>query len=530
MQPLVTLSSAIQDPVDQKSVDQDPVDVGPSAPASRSLAHGQSGNENPGYPSRESLAEIVRETLERQNAPATQSTRDHYRSAWRAVAARMAREIDSSTMGDDAPAGRSSADTRSDGDDHSGDDHSDDGRADGHLAGDRPPGEAGNGLDALDGPSPLTLVTWFLDNRALWRKSTFRNYRSSIRHLLREMAEQDLSDAQGEEIAEALGLLGRASTKGTRPRSQDPKATKKKGLDPADFQRMKAWLSLKQPEGHGLVREILYCGSLVGLRPAEWPSASVIREPGGVDADRLPEHPATAAGLPGRSSVGRQSAGSRAGGRVLLYVSRNAKATQGRGNLGYRILDITEYDTQDVEQIERLCLAARRAAEVDAWASALKRGSTILLRLHRELFSRRRQRYTLYAGRHAFAARLKAAGYSKEAIAALMGHSSPETAGRHYGKPRRNLIQDDPAALPMPSPENLAAVAARRDALATAVADQETASAQEGGRPIDADSYPAGANMAGANPADPGPGDPRHGDPGQHNPGHGDPNAAAASR
>ena len=49
---------------------------------------------------------------------------------------------------------------------------------------------------------------------------------------------------------------------------------------------------------------------------------------------------------------------------------------------------------------------------------------------------KRKVRYTLYSSRHQFCANAKAAGASKEEIAALMGHRSVETAGEHYARKR----------------------------------------------------------------------------------------------
>jgi hypothetical protein len=45
-----------------------------------------------------------------------------------------------------------------------------------------------------------------------------------------------------------------------------------------------------------------------------------------------------------------------------------------------------------------------------------------------------KQTIALYSARHQFVADAKYSGLSKEAIAALMGHGSIETAGLHYGR------------------------------------------------------------------------------------------------
>jgi len=49
----------------------------------------------------------------------------------------------------------------------------------------------------------------------------------------------------------------------------------------------------------------------------------------------------------------------------------------------------------------------------------------------RQVFVGRKQYPTLYTARHCFAARAKTT-YNREEVAALMGHASIATAGRHY--------------------------------------------------------------------------------------------------
>ncbi|MFA7521756.1 MAG: hypothetical protein WCY71_02390 [Halothiobacillaceae bacterium] len=63
----------------------------------------------------------------------------------------------------------------------------------------------------------------------------------------------------------------------------------------------------------------------------------------------------------------------------------------------------------------------------------------IIRSLGRKVLGARRQarikdKITLYSARHQFAADAKAAGLSREEVAALMGHRSIETAGEHYGR------------------------------------------------------------------------------------------------
>lgn len=71
---------------------------------------------------------------------------------------------------------------------------------------------------------------------------------------------------------------------------------------------------------------------------------------------------------------------------------------------------------------------------------------------------------------------------SQEEVAALMGHASLLTATMHYGRRsagRTTVMPDIPVAIPIPSPENLAAVqaisGARIEALRLVDTDVNTA-------------------------------------------------------
>jgi integrase len=67
----------------------------------------------------------------------------------------------------------------------------------------------------------------------------------------------------------------------------------------------------------------------------------------------------------------------------------------------------------------------------------------------RACFGKRKRYPTLYSLRHQFAANAKACGLTKAEIAALMGHASEDTAGRHYA--RRTTGHTGLNARPLPA-------------------------------------------------------------------------------
>jgi len=65
------------------------------------------------------------------------------------------------------------------------------------------------------------------------------------------------------------------------------------------------------------------------------------------------------------------------------------------------------------------------------------------------LWPKRTSHATLYSMRHQFSANAKASGFTREEIAALMGHAVDTTATQHYGKKTAGYemitVRPDPA-------------------------------------------------------------------------------------
>lgn len=90
-----------------------------------------------------------------------------------------------------------------------------------------------------------------------------------------------------------------------------------------------------------------------------------------------------------------------------------------------------------------------------------------LYRLQKGLWPRRKHFYSLYSARHQCIANAKRDGSSSDALAALVGHLSRETARRHYGRSQAGHTGSGrrPSALPADSDvETVAELNAHRDA------------------------------------------------------------------
>lgn len=125
---------------------------------------------------------------------------------------------------------------------------------------------------------------------------------------------------------------------------------------------------------------------------------------------------------------------------------RNAKHSRGRSFGEYRTLHVSEGMPDRVIEAVRWLLdtMAEQGFHITDLADhdpdVTRLMADAVRRVHDKCFAgadgsgKAEPRFTLYSGRHQFAAHAKAAGLSKIEVAALMGHASPDTAGEHYGR------------------------------------------------------------------------------------------------
>lgn len=139
---------------------------------------------------------------------------------------------------------------------------------------------------------------------------------------------------------------------------------------------------------------------------------------------------------------------------------RNAKASLQRTFGSHRTLMLDEFTEEEIRVILEF-LAIVTANEYGSFYHACRKR---LLRINRALWSRAKRHITLYTGRHQFAADHKAAHVGRVELAALMGHGSTLTAGRHYARPGRGRRR----VRVRPSPEDVDRVRARNSPQAPA--------------------------------------------------------------
>lgn len=285
--------------------------------------------------------------------------------------------------------------------------------------------------------SPTELAEAVVKRRAELSPSSFRQYRTAMKFTMKEAAERrpDLA----EQLHAAIALLdnapphpGAKNEEVLRTSQQKQKA----GLDD-DLKRIcHAALATKSPQAQRLAG-CLVTGSLAGARFVEWPTAT----------------------------FGRSTFPSFAWELTLV----NGKQGNGRAHGETRVLRWQSLPEHLVSAMRAWISVAAEAAAEGRYETLQSTLESLMCRVTKRLFPRRKQRPTLSSARHAAAARWKQA-YVVEAtsteekqrglamVAALLGHASDETATRHYARAREGKGR---FPVPVPDPAEVARIRKR---------------------------------------------------------------------
>ncbi len=271
--------------------------------------------------------------------------------------------------------------------------------------------------------NPSDFVNWTLTLKSTIKSSTWRMYRSSIYYFL-----QGFSSIM--DIDKAISMLdmdinesiksGQERNQEHAPKTRKTSALKEKRFPEEDFERVISYLRTAcRGKLATVVSEWLQSGIKTGLRPAEWRATELERQ----------------------------------NGRVFLFVL-NAKASNGRGTNVVRILDITSFDDESIDMIERMSQRGKAWLENGQYNEIQGRCSTLLYSVTGRLWPSRKYHYSLYSTRHQAIANWKSILEPAE-IAALVGHAVTETASTHYGRRRSSWGPDKIPTPPRPMPEDI---------------------------------------------------------------------------
>ncbi|MDK9793819.1 hypothetical protein [Vibrio sp. D431a] len=244
-------------------------------------------------------------------------------------------------------------------------------------------------------------------------KSTWRQYRSALSYLAEYQFQRGVIHSSNvlDEISEVL----KGSNENTKELEKQTSGKKMKSLSDDDLSRLLDELSKSKSSLSGFLSVWLYVNCLVGLRPSEWKTSSIIK--GSDDKYRL--------------------------------KVKNAKQTNGRSHGEYRIISLSNFSDNQTEKIIDFTSMCEELNNQNLFDRYYQNCRKLLQRTCKKVWPRRKRSISLYSSRHQFCADLKKSGKKLEEIAYLMGHYSTDTASSHYGKRRygkSKLMPDVPDA------------------------------------------------------------------------------------
>jgi hypothetical protein len=235
-------------------------------------------------------------------------------------------------------------------------------------------------------------VVWLVELKPTISRNTWRFYKSSVVYYL-----ENYEDAQA--AIEAMEYIKEVTSSGALTTTERTSSLKLKKITFEDWLKLDTYLKAHNQKWHGALRAWLRSSVITGLRPIEWKNSLFFSHEG---------QPAL---------------------KIL-----NAKATNGRGNGESRTLLLKDVSDDDLKIIKEHLNNVRKFVGMDEYEYFYRGCAISLYKACRRCWPKRKRHITLYSTRHQFTANAKSSGFSRLAIAAMMGHAVDITASIHYGK------------------------------------------------------------------------------------------------
>lgn len=244
------------------------------------------------------------------------------------------------------------------------------------------------------------LALAWLDRLPFLQPASARLYRAAIVYSIKrhpgprdeqalEILRPEWNEVEADRVAQ-LDVERKANLKKLRGSQQ-----RAEHLPAADWIALLTALRASESQWGTVAAGWLVCTRVTGLRPCEWQHAVL-------------------------------------DGRALKVT--NAKATQERSHGEQRTIDLHMTRKELVELLGSFLkiVQEQQGYQFEAFYNRVR---DLIADVSRRTLSKRKRYPTLYTARHMFASMAKAS-LSKEGVAALMGHASVDTAGRHYAAAR----------------------------------------------------------------------------------------------
>lgn len=283
----------------------------------------------------------------------------------------------------------------------------------------------------LNDISLIDFANWSISLKPSLKASSWRSYR---RALLYMFSHTELSD----ESEEAIRILendiynrirdgGRLfSAQETKKENTSTSSLKMKRVVYADYLKIERALRVKFRSSRSMsLRRWIEAGLLTGLRPSEWAATDVVHIKD-ISNDTVKTY--------------------------LLVI--NAKATNGRANGVVRTLDISNFSDESKKAISDMSKLGRNWFKQGIFDYEKRECGRLLHRVSRELWSKRKNHYSLYSFRHQAIANWKTS-LDQYSVAALAGHGVITTAGNSYAKKRSGWKENQLKSIPEAVPEEV---------------------------------------------------------------------------
>lgn len=252
-------------------------------------------------------------------------------------------------------------------------------------------------------------VGWLITQKPNWSRDTWRQYKASVMFFLEQESANDNDIA-----LEAMETLADIDVTGCVKKTTKTSGSKQKKVPLKDYRAL-----IKNIQDHGSpwaldVERWIGASLLTGLRPVEWSTARI---------DVI--------------------------NKVPTLIVNNAKATNGRAHGPTRSILLDGLTDDERTMIATHIQRANQWEQAGQYERFYHGCAATLSRASRRLWPKRTSHATLYSMRHQFSANAKASGFTREEIAALMGHAVDTTATQHYGKKTAGYdmicVRPDPA-------------------------------------------------------------------------------------
>lgn len=259
-------------------------------------------------------------------------------------------------------------------------------------------------------------VGWLCAYKDTLSYSSWKQYKSSVLDYLEDqilLNHKDINDfiesyellKNQQQTAKAKSYVLKNLPIKERKQFKETSMKKMKDFPIKDFTAITMALeqgSFKQAKFSEELLSWLFAGILTGLRPIEWQSAT-IEKINGQDA----------------------------------LIVKNAKNSNGRAHGEFRTIHLKMLSKEEKRHIFLQVQNAHYWAGLGKYKYFTNSCAALLKKVGEKVLKGNGRLYPcLYSLRHQFSADLKASGFSREEIAALMGHAVDDTATIHYAKKR----------------------------------------------------------------------------------------------